>query len=264
LPDDLFEPDRNAPLPNKTPEETAPATPDEPGLTPPDPNTPDALPQDTAPTDAIPEVKPPAAAPDIPDDLFKEEKPGGVPPGHGSLGTDPLPLDAPEGDLVSDGADSSRKNVAAAKKPNAASTGPVIGPAINPAPRPMDTARRPSAIRRTSAIESLPPTKRDVFAEDAEDELDGPELLAPATNRSSTASPKAVTLQRPGATKAAAKSGDDELPAVAPLPSDASGQSGTAKDRWVRTSSSQKGSAARATPSRGAVATDNQWNDATR
>jgi hypothetical protein len=187
LPDNLFEPDRNSPLPNKTPDETPPpdTTPDEPGLTPPDPNAPDAMPPDTvppdAPTDAIPEVKPPSDATPIPDDLF-EKKPAGTPPGHGSLGTE-LPIDAPDGDLVSDGPETNRKKVAVEKKPNAAPTGPALIPTT---PR-IESARRPSAIRRTSAIEPLPRVQRDVFAED---ESEGPNLQAPAMNRSSAVPPK--------------------------------------------------------------------------
>jgi len=293
LPDDLFETDRNTPLPDKTPDETAPLTPNEPGLTPPDPNAPDATPPEAPPTDAIPEVQPPAAVPEIPDDLFEEKKPAGVPPGQSSLGTDSLPLDAPEGDLVSDGTERGTKKVAAAKRPVVTPTGPRLGPVMGPAPRPAETARRPSAIRRTSAIEPLPPTKRDVFADEAQaddaveavdadgseeatevetEDSDGPELLAPVTNRPALATPKSALPERSGRAKSSAvkkavaapltTSTDDAVPDVEPLPSDAREKNGA--DRWVRTSSSQRQTSTRSKPSRAAVVSDSQWNEANR
>lgn len=255
LPDDLFSPETNQPVPNKTPEETPEKTPEEPGLQPPDPNAPDEM-----PGDKIPEVAPPGGAPDIPDDLFDDKKPA-TPPGQTSWDLEPLPTDAPEGSLVSDRPESKRPNATPGKATN------VEAPRLKQAPDgpQIETARRKEPVRRTSAIETLPtvetlPSVDDNDEPDEADsnlELEGPELQVPATVRLPAFPPKSAPA-RP-VVKPALRWPSDELQLVAPRLS----ESKLDAERSARTAVQQRLQSKRAAPTSRATITDSPKLEAT-
>jgi len=201
IPDNLFEPDTNTPLPGGVPAAEPPAAAPEvpaevpaeeplPGLTPPGDIAP---PADTPPADA-----PPADAP-LPGDLFEERTPGAgaASPGLGSWESEEIPDEAPQGSLVAETTETARHDVAVKNTPTLA---PPRKPATlpvqsKPAPAPGGNAYQKSGVRGASAI-AAPSSKAKQAFEDSPDlaPLPLPEL----TDEEITEPEATLVLEPPG------------------------------------------------------------------